>query len=52
MVTDSETISATTEMSGRLLRMSEGNSREPCQNKHKHIDPFPFRDIRVTSTRL
>jgi len=34
--TDSETISATTEMSGRLLRMSEGNSRELCQNKHTH----------------
>ena len=36
MVTDSETISATTEMSSWLLRMSEGNSRELCQNKHTH----------------
>ena len=36
VVTDSETISSTTEMSGRLLRMSEGNSRELCQNKHTH----------------
>jgi len=36
VVTDSETISATTEMSGRLLRMSEGNTRGLCQNKHTH----------------